>query len=33
MHTARHPDADKYCNVAQSRELLGLEYKEHFSGD
>jgi len=33
MHTASHPDADKYCNVARSRELLGLEYKGHFPGD
>ena len=33
MHTASHPDADKYCNVARSRELLGLEYKGHFLGD
>jgi nucleoside-diphosphate-sugar epimerase len=27
MHVAGHPDADQYCNVARSRELLGLEYK------
>jgi nucleoside-diphosphate-sugar epimerase len=27
MHTASHPDADQYCNVARSREILGLEYK------
>ena len=33
MHTASHPDADKYCNVARSREILGLEYKGHFPGD
>ena len=30
MHTASHPEADKYCNVARSREILGLEYKGHF---
>jgi len=33
IHTASHPDADKYCNVARSRETLGLEYKGHFPGD
>ena len=33
MHTASHPDADKYCNVARSREILGLAYKGHFPGD
>lgn len=33
MHTASHPDADKYCNVARSRELLGLEYRGHFPGE
>jgi len=33
MHTASHPDADQYCNVARSREILGLEYKGHFPGD
>ena len=33
MHTASHPDADKYCNVARSREILGLEYKGYFPGD
>ncbi len=27
MHTAGHPEADRYCNVARSREILGLEYK------
>ena len=27
MHTAGHPEAEKYCNVARSREILGLEYK------
>ena len=30
MSTASHPEADKYCNVARSRELLGLEYRGHF---
>ena len=30
MHTASHPDADMYCNVARSRDILGLEYKGHF---
>ena len=30
LHTASHPDADKYCNVARSRDILGLEYKGHF---
>ena len=33
MHTASHPDADKYCNVARSRDILGLEYKGHFPED
>ena len=33
MHTASHPEADRHCNVARSRELLGLEYKGHFPGD
>ena len=33
MHTASHPDAEKYCNVARSREILGLEYKGHFPGE
>ena len=33
MHTASHPDADKYCNVARSRDILGLEYKGFFSED
>ena len=32
MHTASHPEADKHCNVARSREVLGLEYKGHFPG-
>ena len=27
MHTTGHPEADQYCNVARSREILGLEYK------
>ena len=27
MHTTSHPEADQYCNVARSREILGLEYK------
>ena len=30
MHTASHPDADEYCNVARSRDVLGLEYRGHF---
>ncbi len=30
MHTACHPEANQYCNVARSREILGLEYKGHF---
>ena len=30
MHTASHPDADKYCNVARSRDILRLEYKGFF---
>lgn len=30
MHTASHPDADQYCNVARSRHILGLKYKGHF---
>lgn len=33
MHMASHPDADQYCNVARSRELLGLEYRGHFPGE
>ena len=33
MHTASHPDADQYCNVSRSREVLGLQYKGHFPGD
>ena len=33
MHTASHPDADQHCNVARSREILGLEYKGYFPGD
>ena len=30
MHTASHPDAHTYCNVARSRDILGLEYKGQF---
>lgn len=33
MHTASHPEADKHCNVARSRELLGLVYAGHFPGE
>ena len=33
LHTASHPDADKYCNVARSREILGLQYEGQFPGD
>ena len=33
MHTASHPDADGHCNVARSRDLLGLEYRGHFPGE
>ena len=33
MHTASHPEADRYCNVARSRDLLGLEYRGHFPGE
>ena len=33
MHTASHPDADQYCNVARSREVLGLSYEGRFPGD
>ena len=33
MHTASHPGADQYCNVARSRELVGLQYKGHFPGE
>ena len=33
MHTASHPDADQYCNVARSREILGLTYHGHFPSD
>ena len=32
MHTASHPDADRHCNVARSREVLGLTYEGHFPG-
>lgn len=27
MHMAGHPEADKYCNVERSRDILGLVYK------
>jgi len=30
MHVANHPDADEYCNVARSRDILGLVYRGHF---
>jgi nucleoside-diphosphate-sugar epimerase len=30
LHTASHPEADRYCNVARSRQVLGLEYQGHF---
>ena len=30
FHAASHPDADKYCNVARSRDVLGLEYEGYF---
>ena len=33
LHTASHPEADQYCNVARSRELLGLDYRGHFPGE
>ena len=33
MHTASHPDADQHCNVARSREILGLTYRGHFASD
>ena len=33
MHTASHPEADKYCNVARSREILGLQYEGQFPSD
>ena len=33
MHTASHPDAEEHCNVARSRDILGLEYKGHFPQD
>ena len=33
MHTAGHPEAEKYCNVTRSRELLGLEYKGQLGDD
>ena len=33
MHTAGHPEAEKYCNVARSRKLLGLEYKGQLAGE
>ena len=33
MHTASHPDANKYCNTPRSRDILGLEYKGLFPAD
>ena len=27
MHTVNPPEAEKFCNVARTREVLGLEYK------
>ena len=30
LHTASHPEADHHCNVARSRDVLGLTYKGHF---
>jgi nucleoside-diphosphate-sugar epimerase len=30
FHMACHPDADKYCNTARSREVLGLTYQGRF---
>ena len=30
LHTASHPEADRHCNAARSREVLGLEYKGFF---
>ena len=26
LHVAAHPDADQYCNVAHTREVLGMEF-------
>ena len=31
IHTASHPQADLYCNVERSRELLGLKYEGYFA--
>ncbi|MBB29965.1 MAG: hypothetical protein CME25_13805 [Gemmatimonadetes bacterium] len=33
MHTASHPDANKYCNTPRSRDILGLQYKGLFPAD
>ena len=33
MHTASHPEADRHCNVARSRDVLGLVYRGHFADD
>lgn len=30
FHTASHPEADKHCNTARSRDILGLEYRGFF---
>ena len=30
FHTASHPEADRYCNAARSREVLGLSYEGRF---
>ena len=33
MHTPSQPEADRHCNAARSRDLLGLEYRGHFPGE
>ena len=29
MHTANPPEAEKFCNVGRTRQILGLEYQGH----
>ena len=32
LHVAGHPDADQYCNVARTREVLGMTFTRRISG-
>lgn len=32
LHVAGHPDADQYCNVARTREALGMTFTRRISG-